>query len=125
MSDLTIEVINDEMLGRTNDKTLHIELIKKDKEIESLQQEIKELNDSVIWWTNRFNAVEKGNRELKQEIERLNNELKLYKDNHEHLNNLLQQKDDIIKEAREYCENNKEFIDRLNDVLEILDKEKV
>ena len=26
-----------------------------------------------------------------KEIERLNNELELYKDNHEHLNNLLQQ----------------------------------
>lgn len=35
----------------------------------------------------------------------------------------LQQKENIIKEVREYCENNVEYADRLNDVLEIIDKE--
>ena len=30
----------------------------------------------------------------------------------------------IIKEVREYCDNNKEFTQRLEDILEILDKEK-
>lgn len=35
----------------------------------------------------------------------------------------LQQKENIIKEVKEYCENNKEFTDRLNDILEILEKE--
>lgn len=45
-------------------------LKRKNKEIESLHQEIKELNDSVIWWTNRFNAVERDNRELKTRIDK-------------------------------------------------------
>lgn len=34
-----------------------------------LQQEIKEANDSITWWTNRFKAVERDNRELKEELE--------------------------------------------------------
>ena len=74
------------------------------------------------------------------EIERLNKELELYKDNQEHLNNLLQQKDNIIKEAREYIEENQEehkytdrggftyteghFLRDSDTLLEILDKEK-
>ena len=79
----------------------------------------------------------KKERKMKEEIERLNNELKLYKDNHEHLNNLLQQKDNIIKEARELIEidiKGSQFLLGINDIqrffnnemkklLEILDKE--
>lgn len=49
------------------------EVLKQDKEIESLQQEIKELNDDIIWWTNRFNAVERDNRELKANLEMYEN----------------------------------------------------
>ena len=68
------------------------------------------------------------NIELSQENERLNNELKLYKDNHEHLNNLLQQKDNIINEAIEYIKTldyeNEETYDigeyTRNELLEIL-----
>lgn len=41
MSDLIIEVKNDGMLGRLNESNLHIELIKKDKEIERLKEELK------------------------------------------------------------------------------------
>jgi len=36
-------VNNDEMLGRTSDKTLHLALIEKDKEIERLNNVIDEL----------------------------------------------------------------------------------
>ena len=67
--------------------------------------------------------------EKDKEIEKLNNELNLYKDNHEYLNNQLQQKENIIKEVREYVEhkasirecymiNGKEY----KELLEILDK---
>lgn len=38
---MIINVENDEMLGRTNDKTLHITLIEQQKEIERLKEEIK------------------------------------------------------------------------------------
>ena len=34
------------------------------------QDEIKELNDDLIWWTNRFNAVERDNREYKARIDK-------------------------------------------------------
>ena len=37
--------------------------------ITNLQQEIKEANDSITWWTNRFKAVERDNKELKEELE--------------------------------------------------------
>lgn len=37
--------------------------------ITNLQQEIKEANDIITWWTNRFKAVERDNRELKEELE--------------------------------------------------------
>ena len=42
-----IDVKNDEMLGRTNENLLHIELIKKDKEIERLHNIIKEIRHLV------------------------------------------------------------------------------
>lgn len=40
------------------------------------------------------------------DIKELELELELYKDNHKHLNNLLEQKDDIINKAIEYIEDN-------------------
>ena len=43
MSSLTIEVKSDVMLGRTNDKALHITLIEQQKEIERLNNIINEL----------------------------------------------------------------------------------
>ena len=39
--------------------------------ITNLQQENQELNDSITWWNNRFNAVQRDYEELKQENERL------------------------------------------------------
>ena len=44
--------------------------------ITNLQQEIKETNDSITWWTNRFKAVERDNKELKQENEKLKETIK-------------------------------------------------
>ena len=38
---MIINVENDEMLGRTNDKALHITLIEQQQEIERLKEEIK------------------------------------------------------------------------------------
>ena len=65
------------------------------------------------------------NIELKQEIERLNAELELYKDNQIHLINQLEQKDNSIKEVRELL--NQEWYSVLRKgtitkVKEILDK---
>ena len=50
MSNLTIEVKNDGMLGRLNESNLHIELIKKDKEIERLNNIINELENWCLSW---------------------------------------------------------------------------
>ena len=47
--------------------------------ITNLQQENQELNDSITWWNNRFNAVQRNYEELKQENEIIINELKLQK----------------------------------------------
>ena len=45
-----------------------------------LQQENQELNDSITWWTNRFNAVQRDYEELKQENERLKKQVSEYQD---------------------------------------------
>lgn len=55
-----------------------------------------------------------------KEIERLGNELQVQIEDNVRLNEYIEEQDNIIKEAREYCENNKEFTDRLNDIIEIL-----
>lgn len=67
-------------------------------------------------------------KEQRLEIERLNKELELYKDNQIHLNNQLEQKDNIIKEAREYITSRSrkagvELMPREKELLEILDVE--
>ena len=50
--------------------------------ITNLQQENQELNDSIIWWTNRFNAVQRDYEELKQENERLKELCDKYEEEH-------------------------------------------
>jgi len=45
------------------------------QEIEELKAEIKELNDSSVWWTNRFNAVERDNERLNNIIDELEKDL--------------------------------------------------
>ena len=52
---------------------IHIDF---DDEIEELKADIEEYRDSTTWWSNRFKAVERDNRKLKKEIERLNNVIK-------------------------------------------------
>lgn len=42
-------------------------LVKKQKKIEQLETDCKEANESVTWWQNRFNAVEKENEQLKKQ----------------------------------------------------------
>ena len=42
-------------------------LVKKQKKIEQLEIDCKEANESVTWWQNRFNAVEKENQQLKKQ----------------------------------------------------------
>lgn len=44
---MTIEVKNDEMLGRTNNTTLHIELIKLQQENQQLKNNWKELKKYI------------------------------------------------------------------------------
>ena len=64
-------------------------LLEYDDEIEELKADIEEYRDSTTWWSNRFNAVERDNRKLRKEIERLNNiineALEINKDIQEHL----------------------------------------
>lgn len=50
--------------------------------ITNLQQENQELNDSIIWWNNRFNAVQRENERLKDQ----NNDLrKIYRNTYNKL----------------------------------------
>lgn len=52
-----------------------------------------------------------------KEMERLNNELELFKDNHEHLNNLLKQKDKVIQELLERIANLERNIEEAREFL--------
>ena len=45
----------------------------KKQDVEIINIEIQSLKNSITWWQSRFNAVERNNRDLKVEIERLNN----------------------------------------------------
>jgi len=67
---------------------------------------------------------------LEKELEQAYKDLNYYKNRNEKLNNQLQQKENIIKEVREYIENNGHYdfynLDIAVDgkkILEILDKE--
>lgn len=88
--------------------------------ITNLQEENKELNDSVIWWTNRFNAVERDNRKLKADLEMYENGVyfssqvdeleKKYDRMKENAETLSKGYDDLqarIDKAIEYIKNNK------------------
>ena len=47
----------------------------------------------------------------------------IHRDNLERVMEYTRHLENIITEVREYCDNNKEFTQRLEDILEILDKE--
>lgn len=38
--------------------------------LEYSKEDIIEMQDSITWWTNRFNAVERDKRELKTKIDK-------------------------------------------------------
>lgn len=80
--------------------------------ITNLQQELQEANDSVEWWSNRFKAVERDNRELTQENEELKKKLdrRYYKNEYERIkqeNERLQENNSNMQEemARVWEEN--------------------
>ena len=58
----------------TNLQQYYYDIVNKYEDLiekyEKLQQELKEANDSITWWNNRFNAVERDNRNYKSKIER-------------------------------------------------------
>ena len=108
------------------------ESIKQDYE-----EEIENLKESITWWTNRFNAVERDKRELKKEIERLKEELKYTIPIVEHNKTItkhlkeIERLHSIIKEVREYIDKfikanyedifNQEQKDYMIKILEILE----
>lgn len=67
-----------------------------------LEAEIQESNDSVTWWINRFNAVERDNRKLKEGNERLKKEL------NKHIKEGIE-KDIIIDKAIKYIEEKADY----------------
>lgn len=105
---MTIEVKNDEMLGRTNENTLHIELIKLQQENQELKAKIKTYEDPDDLTLMFMYCDEKAKdkiKELKKQLEEYKNDyFKLSKENNEYAiklhNNKNQQKEFI-----EYLEN--------------------
>lgn len=71
--------------------------------ITNLQQELQEANDSVEWWSNRFKAVERDNRELTQENEELKKKLdrRYYKNEYERI----KQENEELKKNQRYYKN--------------------
>lgn len=45
------------------------------QDISEKETELQDANESIIWWTNRFNAVERDNRNYKLKIDKIINEL--------------------------------------------------
>lgn len=73
-----------------------------EKDINNLKEMLVDFNEySTDYTKTRCRELEETIENTLKEIERLNN---------------------IIEEVREYCDNNKEFTQRLEDILEILDK---
>lgn len=42
--------------------------------INNLQEEVKSANESITWWTNRFNALYKENERIHKELDYANND---------------------------------------------------
>ena len=61
----------EELLSIVSEGQDSIQLQEIKNYITNLQEELKEANESLTWRTNRFNAVERDNRELKQENQKL------------------------------------------------------
>lgn len=56
-----------------NATKLYLDLQQK---VEQLKKELKEANDSISWWSNRFKAVERDNKQLENIIKEAINKLK-------------------------------------------------
>lgn len=69
-------VNNDEMLGRTTDKTLHLALIEKDKEIERLNNVINELEKWFKSYHKYQNRLKWNEQDYIDFIDNLEKELK-------------------------------------------------
>jgi molecular chaperone GrpE (heat shock protein) len=54
------------------------ELEKERKKVKELKADLKEANESITWWTNRFNAVERDNREIQNRIDKAVEIIKKY-----------------------------------------------
>ena len=89
--------------------------------ITNLQQEIKEANDSITWWTNRFKAVERDNRELKQENERLKEELFKSVNNTNNSMELTEDYKSRCEKAIEYIENEMPYLEEPDEEIERID----
>ena len=46
--------------------------------LEELEEELKNANESITWWTNRFNAVERNNKIYKERIDKAIKYIKEY-----------------------------------------------
>lgn len=53
----------------TNELLARIDIL--NNENKQLKEELKSANEEITWWSNRFNAVERDNRQLKQQLEYL------------------------------------------------------
>lgn len=93
-----------------------------DEEIEELKADIEEYRDSTTWWSNRFNAVERDNRELRKEIKRLKSIIKEVREKVEgvkKINNEVYKQTDMLERfySRKWCN------DEMDSFLQIIEKE--
>ena len=85
--------------------------------ITNLQEELKSANESISWWQNRFNAVEKENKRLKEENKRIFSKVNddeildcitnLQQENQD-IKDTLQDKLDYIGHLKELCDKYEE-----------------
>ena len=87
--------------------------------ITNLQQEIKEANDSITWWTNRFKAVERDNRELQQRITGLEAENETlrsdFKNQVEYTNKIVEENERLNKRNEEIYKGYMSVVDELTE----------
>ena len=63
------KLTKEQLIGLLKDSDEYI--LKQAIKTKELKTEIKELNDDNTWWQNRFNAVERDNRNLQARIDKL------------------------------------------------------
>ena len=51
------------------------ELEKERKKVKELKEELKSANESITWWSNRFNALEEENMYLRDKVEQLQDKI--------------------------------------------------